>query len=134
MSIATGPVRALLAVLITGLLARTTASAATVQISASKDNTLYQPASGGTTNSNGAGEHLFAGRTDDGYIRRGVIAFNITNFIPAGSTVTGVTLTLDMSRTRDRSEDVTLHRLLANWGEGASNATQEEGRGAQTNP
>ena len=26
-------------------------------LSASKDNTLYQPASGGTTNSNGAGEH-----------------------------------------------------------------------------
>jgi hypothetical protein len=41
------------------------AGAATVQINASKDNTLYQPASGGTTNSNGLGEHLFAGRTDD---------------------------------------------------------------------
>src|SRR5688572_32733092 len=94
------------------------AGVATVQISASKDNTLYQPASGGTTNSNGQGEHLFAGRTDDGSIRRGVIAFNVANFIPPGSTVTGVTLTLNMSRTKDRTEEVTLHRVLANWGEG----------------
>lgn len=113
------------------LLVHGASDAATVQISASKDNTLYQPASGGTTNSNGQGEHLFAGRTDDGSLRRSVIAFNLTSFIPPGSTVTGATLTLNMSRTRDRSEDVIIHRLLSNWGEGPSNATQEEGRGAQ---
>jgi spore coat protein A len=110
------------------------ATASSVLLTSAKDNTLYQPASGSTTNSNGAGEHMFAGKTDDGYIRRGVIAFNLTNFIPAGSTVTGVTLTLNMSRTRDRSEDVTLHRMLSDWGEGTSNATQEEGRGAQATP
>ena len=40
-----------------------------------------------------------------------------------------MTLTLNMSRPRDRSEDITLHRMLANWGEGTSNATREEGRG-----
>jgi FtsP/CotA-like multicopper oxidase with cupredoxin domain len=113
------------------ILAHSIASAATVQIVASRDNTLYQPATGSTTNSNGAGEHLFAGRTDEGYIRRGVIAFDLTNFIPSGSTITGVTLTMNMSRTKDRSEDVTLHRLLAGWGEGTSNAAQEEGKGTQ---
>src|SRR5687767_2184622 len=90
------------------------AAASSVLIPAAKDNTLYEIYSGSTTNSNGSGEHFFAGRTDDGYLRRGLIAFNITNFIPLGSTVTGVTLTLNMSRTRDRSEDVTLHRMLAN--------------------
>src|SRR5215204_4062915 len=79
----------------------TTAPATVVTLPASKDNTLYQPASGGTTNSNGAGEHCFAGRTDDGYIRRGVMAFNLTNAIPPGSIITSVTLTLYMSRTRD---------------------------------
>jgi hypothetical protein len=100
-------------------------------ISAVQDNALYQPASGSTTNSNGAGEHLFAGRTDDGYVRRPVIAFAFTNAIPAGSTVTGVTLTLYMSRTRDTADNVTLHRMLSSWGESTSNATQEEGRGAQ---
>jgi spore coat protein A len=119
-----------LLVLIQTVLATTT-SATVVTLGASKDNTLYEPASGGTTNSNGAGEHCFAGRTDDGYIRRGVMAFNLTNAIPPGSIITSVTLTLYMSRTRDTADNVPLHRLLANWGEGASNAAQEEGRGTQ---
>jgi len=116
------------------LFAAASATADTALISAIKDNTLYQPASGGATNSNGAGEHFFAGRTDDGYIRRAVVAFALSNAIPTGSTVTGATLTLYMSRTKDMADNVTLHRLLANWGEGTSNATQEEGRGAQAAP
>jgi len=106
----------------------------TVFIQAARDNTLYQVVGGGATNSNGAGEHIFAGRTDDGYIRRAVIVFALTNAIPTGSTITGATLTLYLSRTKDASENVTLHRLLASWGEGTSNATQEEGRGAQATP
>src|SRR5688572_4850705 len=109
-------------------------SADTATLAAAKDNTLYQPASGGTTNSNGAGEHCFAGRTDDGYLRRGVMACNLTNSIPPGSIITSVTLTLYMSRTRDTADNVPLHRLLANWGEAASNAAQEEGRGIQAMP
>jgi FtsP/CotA-like multicopper oxidase with cupredoxin domain len=113
------------------LLALTRGFADTALISAAGDNTLYQSASGGTTNSNGAGEHFFVGRTDDGYIRRGAILFVLTNSIPAGSTITGVTLTLYMSRTRDMANNVTLHRTLRSWGEGNSNATQEEGRGTQ---
>jgi spore coat protein A len=107
---------------------------ATVVIPASKDNTLYQTYTGSTTNSNGAGEHLFAGRTDDGYSRRAVIAFNVTSFIPPGATITSVTLTQNCSRTKARAVNVTLHRLLASWGEGASNATQEEGRGTAALP
>lgn len=113
------------------LLATLATSAATVQLPAAQDNTLYQTYSGSTTNSNGLGEHLFVGRTSDGYIRRGLIAFNLTNAIPAGSTITGATLVLYMSRTRDTANTVSLHRLLARWGEGASNAAQEEGKGAQ---
>jgi FtsP/CotA-like multicopper oxidase with cupredoxin domain len=119
------------AIVIATLLATACASADTALISAAKDNTLYQPASGSTTNSNGAGEHLFVGRTDDGYIRRAAIVFALTNSIPTGSTITGATLTLYMSRTRDTANDATLHRALRSWGEGTSNATQEEGRGAQ---
>ena len=111
--------KTLLVICLTALIAGQ-AAAITVLIISARDNTLYQAT--GTTNSNGAGEHFFAGRTDDGYIRRGIIAFNITNFIPPSSTITGVTLTLNMSRTRDRSEDITSHRMLANWGEGTSNA------------
>jgi FtsP/CotA-like multicopper oxidase with cupredoxin domain len=113
-----------------GLLAAATrVPAATVLLSAVRDNTLYQTYSGSTTNSNGKGEHIFAGRNGDGYIRRALIAFNVTSAIPNGSTVTGATLTLYMSRTKDMTDDVTLHRALGDWGEGTSNAAQEEGKG-----
>lgn len=102
---------------------------AVVSLSAAKDNTLYEDLTGST--SNGAGSYFFVGSTANGDIRRGVIAFDIASAIPAGSTINSVTLTLHMSRTVAGAENITLHRLLADWGEGASNAAGEEGDGAQ---
>jgi spore coat protein A len=105
------------------------AAADTVTLGTSKDNTLYQSATGSL--SNGAGSYFFVGRTDTAQIRRGVIAFNVAGSIPAGSTVTSVMLTLNLSRTRDNSSrTVELRRLLADWGEGTSNADVQEGAGA----
>src|SRR6266511_5476316 len=74
----------------------TTAAAITVAISASQDNTLYESATGAT--SNGVGEYLFTGRTKDGFIRRTVIAFDVAGSIPAGATISSVTLQLHLSR------------------------------------
>lgn len=66
-----------------------------------------------------------------GFLRRGVLAFDIAGSIPAGSTITAVSLSMNMSRTPfDTARTVELHRLLANWGEGTSNADNEEGQGA----
>lgn len=62
--------------------------------------------------------------------RRGVIAFNVAASIPAGAVITRVDLTLNMSRTIALLQPVSLHRLLADWGEGTSDATFEEGGGA----
>src|SRR5687767_4270859 len=109
------------------------ARADVVVLSATKDNTLYQTYSGSTTNSNGAGEHFFAGRTGDGYLRRALIAFDLSS-IPPGSTITGATVTLFMSRSKTRGVDVSFHRATAAWGEGTSNSTQEEGKGALATP
>ncbi len=99
----------------------------TVKIGASKDNTLYFSNTGAF--SNGAGEHFFAGATGASDLRRGLIAFNVASSIPAGATVTSVTLTLHMSRSQPGTRTVELHRVSADWGEGASNALQEEGSG-----
>jgi hypothetical protein len=107
------------------------ASAAIINISPSKDNTLYEynPADG--DRSNGAGLHFFAGNTSEPEIRRGVIAFDITGHIPPGSTITAVTLSMNMSRTIDvTARIVELHKLLADWGEGTSIAPGGEGDGA----
>lgn len=107
------------------------ASADTVNVPAAKDNTLYFSTSGSL--SNGAGDFFFAGRTGvntGGAIRRGLIQFNVAAHVPAGSTITGVTVRLFMSRTTSGPQQVGLHRVSADWGEGSSNAAGNEGAGA----
>src|SRR5947208_6841220 len=111
------------------------ASADTININPSKDNTLYQyiPADG--DRSNALGNHFFTGETAVGELRRGVIAFDIVGNVPAGSTITGVTLSMHVSRVpNNTARTVELHRLLADWGEGTSVAPGEEGIGAPATP
>jgi hypothetical protein len=99
-----------------------------VTIEASKDNTLYF-SSGGTT-SNGRGTYFFVGTTRGGDVRRGLIAFDVAQHIPKGASIESVTLDLNMSRTRTGNAAIRLHRLLNDWGEGASDALGGEGGGA----
>ena len=127
----------LLAAIITIILASTVASsvnAATMSIMPSKDNTLYEfdPAEG--DHSNGAGFHFFAGENGMGELRRGVLAFDIAVRIPAGSTITAVSLSMNMSMTPTGAITVQLHKLLADWGEGTSHAPSGEGDGAPATP
>ena len=78
-----------------------------------------------------AGEYVFTGRTKDGLIRRTVIAFDVAGTIPAGSTINTVTLQLVVSRVANNTLRLTtVHRATADWGEGTSNAAQNEGEGA----
>jgi hypothetical protein len=112
----------------------TTATANIINITSTKDNTLYEydPAEG--DHSNGAGFHFFAGENGMGELRRGVIAFDVARTIPAGSTIIAVTLTMNMSMTPAGPETVELHKLLADWGEGTSHAPMGEGDGAPATP
>ena len=109
------------------------AGATVVTLSAEKDNTLYESATGAL--SNATGEYLFTGRTKDGFVRRGVLRFDVASVVPAGSTINSVTLQLRCSRSANSTlRFTTLHRALADWGEGTSNASQNEGEGtAATN-
>ena len=110
------------------------ASAAIIVINPSKDNTLYEydPAEG--DHSNGAGFHFFAGENGMGELRRGVLAFDIAATIPACSTITAVSLTMNMSMTPAGALIVELHKVLADWGEGTSHAPMGEGDGASATP
>ena len=104
-----------------------------VSMGASKDNTLIEDSTGAF--SNGAGPNFFVGRVDvisQGLRRRGVIAFDIASRIPAGSTILGVTLTVNMSKSTTGAQPATLYRLLSNWGEGTSSSSG--GGGAPSTP
>jgi hypothetical protein len=118
-----------------GFLEANLGTAGIVNINPSKDNTLYQydPADGDT--SNALGLHFFAGETAMNELRRGVLAFDIAGNIPPASTITAVSLSLNMSRTPTTTDYVVeLHKLLADWGEGTSVAPGEEGDGAPATP
>jgi hypothetical protein len=111
-----------------------TASATDLVLTPSQDNTLYEHPAGAL--SNGAGQHLFAGRTSQpsGSIRRGLLAFDLSA-IPTGSTILSVTLRLNLSRAADPTpQPVVLHRLLASWGESGSDAPDPEGSGGPAAP
>jgi hypothetical protein len=120
--------------LIVGYASSGSASANIINIMPSKDNTLYEydPAEG--DHSNGAGFHFFAGENAQGELRRGVLAFNVAGAIPQGSTITAVTLSLNLSMTPAGAETIELHKLLADWGEGTSHAPMGEGDGAPATP
>ncbi len=106
--------------------AATTSStpADTVQIIADRDNTLIESATGEW--SGGIMPFLFAGNTnqiaeEDG--RRALIRFDLSA-IPPGSTITSASVRLRMSKTVFAgTQTFTLHRVLADWGEGTTNGT-----------
>lgn len=108
--------------------------AVTVSLGASRDTTLYD--SPGSKLANGGGEYLFAGLTGQPEARRGLIAFDVASGVPAGVTVFSVELTLKMSRTGLPLFEATIavHRATASWGEGATDATGNEGRGLDVLP
>lgn len=101
--------------LIASALIAAPASAVTYILTPSKDNTLVETPD---TYSNGAGDGIYAGRTMFSGLRRGLVAFNLGG-VPVGSTVTDASLTMHMSKTLVTDKTVTLHRMLADWGEGS---------------
>lgn len=103
------------------------ALAATALIQASKDNTLYEDATGSL--SNGAGDRMFAGRNATPLTRRAVMKFNLPGTIPAGSTVTAASVTLTMVTPHAASITHTLKKMTQDWGEGTSVAPSAQGGG-----
>ncbi len=112
----------------------------TVTLQPIKDNTLYEPISRDdfADRSNGAGVAMFAGRTKDALdsdsevaVRRAVLAFDVAGSIPAGSTITSVTLRLRCTKAKLNTAFVMrLHELTNDWGEGTSNTgNSQQGRG-----
>jgi hypothetical protein len=101
------------------------ALAESVTLGTSQDNTLIQVTNPAAQLSNGLGD-IFTGRTNqDGQgpatisIRRGLIQFDLSS-IPAGSIITGATLTMRDVMGLNGDPSVSLHRTLAAWGEGTS--------------
>lgn len=98
------------------------ASASVLALTPTRDNTLFQDAGGDL--SSGAGPALFAGNNGLGLARRALLFFDVASQVPSGARIDSVVLTLQVSNApNDILRQITLHRVLADWGEGASMAT-----------
>ena len=106
------------------------ASPATRTLVAVADTTIYAEAG---DRSNGAGEAIFADRNNNGAPRRALVRFDLAS-VPRGLVVAFATLTLTMDRSAVGPRTVTVHRMLASWGEAGSHAAEREGMGAPAQP
>jgi hypothetical protein len=106
----------------------------TVTLSPVKDNTLIETADGSL--SNGRGDGLYSGRNNGAAgttRRRAVLSFDVAGSVPAGSTITGATLTLTLLHSSPNGfQTHAIHRLLEDWGEGTS--SHSGGQGAPATP
>ena len=106
--------------------------AETLELVSVRDNTLYEDVGGSI--SNGSGQFFFTGTNALSEPRRGLVAFDVAAAAPAASLVVSAELVLQMSRSISGSQTVELRRVLADWGEGASDAEANEGQGAAAEP
>lgn len=102
-----------------------------ITLTTDKDNTLYL-SDEGLDLSNGAGDHTFAGKTPEGLTQRGLLHFPVADSLPAGAIIDSVVLTLYRSRAAINADGkiIQVFRLLEDWGEGSSIASQGQGMGA----
>lgn len=111
------------------LITSTSFAQQSMELSPSKDNTLFEDVNGDL--SSGSGVSIYAGNTNTPEIRRAVIAFDLS-VIPANAIITKVTLKLSLEQGKGTA-DMNLHKLTSNWGEGASISPGGQGTQAQNN-
>jgi hypothetical protein len=103
------------------------ALAESVSLTPVADTTLFQFI---PTNNLGGTVNLLGGTTMNGARNRPLLRFDLSS-IPAGATITNVTLTLtDLSGGTFPASNFQLHRLLVDWGEGTK--TGNQGQSAET--
>lgn len=105
-------------------------AAVVVTLNPLQDSTLYESTSGSVAN--GAGKNFFAGVTGSGVKLRSLMQFDISGAVPSGALIEKVELRLHLDRTATIGELITMHRVLASWTEGASDATFIGGGGGGT--
>jgi len=99
------------------------AAAGSMSVVADRDGTLFEDPEGALAS--GAGPSVFAGRnnfTDNG-VRRGLFHFDLAGVLPPGGAhvVQSVAVVItNVSESNTTPREYRLHRVLADWGEGAS--------------
>lgn len=101
------------------------ALASVVTIGTTQDTTIY---GNNVNNSAGGAIGMFSGTDGNSSVKRALAEFDIADNVPAGSTITGVQLTLFLAQVAGNvtsgTATIGLHRLTDSWGEGTTGAGQ----------
>jgi hypothetical protein len=94
------------------------ARSAMVTILASKDNSIFESDSNASA---GGAPGIHSGTNGMGSRRRGLIAFNVADVVPAGSVITSAQLTMYLGNTSTaNAATIGLHKITKDWGEGTA--------------
>jgi glucose/arabinose dehydrogenase len=100
------------------------ANVATITLSPTQNNTIFSESS---ALSNALG-NIFAGETASGNLRRGLIQFDIADYVPAGAAISSAQLTLILNNTgASTAANMSLYRLSQSWGAGTSGPSNGAG-------
>ena len=97
-----------------------------LDLEAIMDNTIFEEGE----LSNGAGDYIFTGVTKNDDKRRALVKFNLASDVPEGITFDSAALILTPSKVKTYGTEVSVYKVLTEWGEGTSDAINEEGQGA----
>ena len=108
------------------------AQAEVVVVEADRDATLIEHPDGNL--GNGSGPSIFVGRTGQSQngVRRAVVRFDVASALPEHAVIESASLTLYLAPSNPTTREIRLHRVLADWGEGASASSGGSGAPAQT--
>lgn len=106
------------AVLAATVAGRSHAAVVTMELAPSADTTIFEESA---SSASGAGAFAFVGNTAGGVARRSLLRFDLSSIAP-NSTVVSATLSIYVNRISSglESAETSAHRVLADWGEGAS--------------
>jgi hypothetical protein len=103
-----------------------------VSLTADRDNTLFEDATGSL--SNGAGPVVFSGNNGQDLARRALFHFDVAGVLPHGARIDAVELRLNCSNASTATpRTMALHRVLRDWGEGTSSTNSGSGTAATPN-
>jgi len=103
-----------------------------VVVEADRDATLIEHPDGEL--GNGSGPSMFVGRTGQSQngVRRAVLRFDVASALPEQAVIESVSLTLYEAPSNPATREIRLHRVLTDWGEGASASSGGSGAPAET--
>ena len=105
----------------------------TTELNPIADNTLIEPFDD-NINSNGSGDHIFAGKTNNKGIRRALLKFDLPAGLPESAVIDSVNLQLFMDQSGAGAFSYSLFEVTSDWGEGDSQAGGGGGTGAPAQP